>query len=88
MIRRPNFYSCILLFQAILIFSWIDFKSSKYDKYVFPGWADALGFLITLSSICLIPGIAIYKVVVAYHGSDNSLVEVSLLRCQYWLTEK
>jgi hypothetical protein len=47
-----------------------------------------LGFLITLSSICLIPGIAIYKVVVAYHGSDNSLVEVSLLRCQYWLTEK
>ena len=60
---------------AILIFSWIDFKSSKYDKYVFPGWADALGFLITLSSICLIPGIAIYKVVVAYHGSDNSLVE-------------
>ncbi|CAG2201679.1 GLYT [Mytilus edulis] len=61
---------------AILIFSWADFKSSKYDKYVFPLWADGLGFIITLSSIILIPAIAIYKVVCAKCTSGLGLVEV------------
>ncbi|XP_076110337.1 sodium- and chloride-dependent glycine transporter 1-like [Mytilus galloprovincialis] len=61
---------------AILIFSWADFKSSKYDKYVFPLWADGLGFIITLSSIVLIPAIAIYKVVCAKCTSGLGLVEV------------
>ncbi|XP_064650709.1 sodium- and chloride-dependent glycine transporter 1-like isoform X4 [Lineus longissimus] len=52
-----------LILVFIIIFTWIDFKPSKYGTHVFPAWADAIGWVITLASLLPIPAIAIYKVV-------------------------
>lgn len=38
-----------LLLIACVIFSWIDYKPLVSGKYVFPAWANAIGWLITLS---------------------------------------
>ena len=36
--------------MAIVVFSWADFNLARYDDYTFPVWANAIGFLICLSS--------------------------------------
>lgn len=62
--------------QVILIFTCVKFSPTKYDTYVFPGWADGLGLLLTLSSILTIPGTAVVKVVIEKHSSGASLWQV------------
>ncbi|CAG0900084.1 unnamed protein product [Cyprideis torosa] len=48
------------LFQGILIFSLVDYTPAKYDDYVYPGWAQCLGWFMALISIAMIPIFAIY----------------------------
>ncbi|CAD5114513.1 DgyrCDS3637 [Dimorphilus gyrociliatus] len=45
----------------ILLFTFADFKRSKYDDYIYPLWADGIGWLIALFEISCIPATAIYK---------------------------
>lgn len=49
----------------ILLFTWIDFKPIKYDDYVFPTWSLVLGWMLSLTSVLVIPSVATYKV---YHS--------------------
>lgn len=46
---------CSLLSQVILIFSIIQFKPARYENYVFPSWAQGVGWVIALASIIWIP---------------------------------
>lgn len=59
---RPNifFRMCWLvidpiLITVILVFSIIQFKPARYENYVFPPWAQGVGWVIALASIIWIP---------------------------------
>jgi solute carrier family 6 dopamine transporter-like protein 3 len=41
----------------------MDYEPLTYESYVYPAWANALGWFIAGSSIAMIPGVAIYKLV-------------------------
>ncbi|MED6266539.1 hypothetical protein CHARACLAT_003098 [Characodon lateralis] len=60
--KKPNifFRLCWLivdpvLITVILIFSIIQFKPARYGDYVFPPWAQGVGWVIALASIIWIP---------------------------------
>lgn len=44
-----------LLITVILVFSVIQFKPARYENYVFPPWAQGVGWVIALASIIWIP---------------------------------
>nr|XP_054586894.1 sodium- and chloride-dependent GABA transporter ine isoform X1 [Nothobranchius furzeri] len=44
-----------VLITVILIFSIIQFKPARYEDYVFPPWAQGVGWIIALASIIWIP---------------------------------
>ncbi|OWF44595.1 sodium-dependent proline transporter-like [Mizuhopecten yessoensis] len=46
----------------ILVFSFVDYSPITYDAYVYPAWAEALGWLLSLCSIIFIPIVIIYKI--------------------------
>uniref|UniRef100_A0A7N5KKG8 Transporter n=1 Tax=Ailuropoda melanoleuca TaxID=9646 RepID=A0A7N5KKG8_AILME len=45
----------------VVVVSVIDFKPLNYDDYVFPLWANWVGWGIALSSMALVPAYSIYK---------------------------
>ncbi|KFO37926.1 Sodium-dependent noradrenaline transporter [Fukomys damarensis] len=53
------FSPAFLLF--VVVVSIINFKPLTYDDYVFPAWANWIGWAISLSSMALVPGYIIYK---------------------------
>ena len=62
------------VFQAIMVFTWVDYTPSSYGKYAFPLWADTLGWLITMTSVAAIPMAAIIGVL--KHGRrEGSWIE-------------
>uniref|UniRef100_A0A3Q3W523 Transporter n=1 Tax=Mola mola TaxID=94237 RepID=A0A3Q3W523_MOLML len=48
-------FKCFFLLQVILIFSIIQFKPARYEDYVFPPWAQGVGWVIAMASIIWIP---------------------------------
>ena len=45
-----------------MVFGFIQYKPPKYgEEYVYPVWANVLGWLIACSSILCIPAMAMYK---------------------------
>ncbi|XP_068092817.1 sodium-dependent dopamine transporter isoform X1 [Hyperolius riggenbachi] len=66
--KRPGLYwrlcwkfvsPCFLLF--VVVVSIVTYRSPKYGNYTFPEWANAIGWLIALSSMAMVPIYAIYK---------------------------
>ncbi|CAG0896572.1 unnamed protein product, partial [Cyprideis torosa] len=49
-----------VLLIGILIFSLVDYTPPTYGDYVYRGWAQGLGWFMTLISIAMIPIFAIY----------------------------
>ncbi|KAJ9586475.1 hypothetical protein L9F63_019875, partial [Diploptera punctata] len=47
----------------IIVYGLIGYEPLTYDEYVYPVWANVLGWIIAGSSIAMIPGVAIYKLV-------------------------
>uniref|UniRef100_A0A3P9NLA7 Transporter n=1 Tax=Poecilia reticulata TaxID=8081 RepID=A0A3P9NLA7_POERE len=79
--QKPNifFRLCWLVVDpVILIFSIIQFRPARYGDYVFPPWAQGVGWVIALASIIWIPLGAIHTLWVL----PGSLTKVS-----YTLTE-
>lgn len=52
-----------LVVLTILVFTWIDFVPARYGDYEFPTWANAIGWVLSFSSVSLIPLVAIYKII-------------------------
>ncbi|XP_013399591.1 sodium- and chloride-dependent glycine transporter 1 [Lingula anatina] len=70
--RHPGIYwkylwqyitPCVLLF--IMFFTWYDFTPSSYRDYVFPVWADVLGWMVSLTSPLMIPIVATVMIITA-----------------------
>ncbi|CAI5644218.1 sodium- and chloride-dependent GABA transporter ine isoform X1 [Oreochromis niloticus] len=74
-----------VLITVILIFSIIQFKPARYGKYVFPPWAQGVGWIIALASIIWIPLGAIHTLWVL-PGSIMEKLKLSLT--PYALNEK
>ena len=51
----------ILILQFIFIFQFVTYSPLSYDKYKYPDWGQVIGWLLTLSSLSLIPAVMIYK---------------------------
>ncbi|XP_033034618.1 sodium-dependent dopamine transporter [Trachypithecus francoisi] len=66
--QRPNLYwrlcwklvsPCFLLF--VVVVSIVTFRPPHYGAYIFPDWANALGWVIAASSMAMVPIYAAYK---------------------------
>lgn len=57
----------------MVVVSIINFKPLTYDDYVYPPWANWVGWGIALSSMILVPAYVIYK----FFSIRGSLWEVS-----------
>ncbi|XP_017790886.1 PREDICTED: sodium-dependent dopamine transporter-like isoform X3 [Habropoda laboriosa] len=54
----------IKLVEFIIVYGLMGYEPLTYEDYVYPVWANILGWLIATSSIAMIPGVAIYKIAV------------------------
>nr|BAC27959.1 unnamed protein product [Mus musculus] len=66
--QRPNLYwrlcwklvsPCFLLY--VVVVSIVTFRPPHYGAYIFPDWANALGWIIATSSMAMVPIYATYK---------------------------
>ncbi len=48
-------------FQFIIIYGLINYEPLKYDEYLYPTWANVVGWGIAASSVLCIPGMAIWQ---------------------------
>lgn len=46
----------------IFIFMFVDYSPSTYGDYEYPGWADALGWMMAVACIISIPIVMVYKI--------------------------
>ncbi|XP_045031855.1 sodium-dependent noradrenaline transporter [Daphnia magna] len=56
-----KFFTPVII-VAILVFTLVDFRTLTYGDYTYPLEATIVGFLIALSSVAMVPIMAIYKV--------------------------
>uniref|UniRef100_H3BX90 Transporter n=1 Tax=Tetraodon nigroviridis TaxID=99883 RepID=H3BX90_TETNG len=89
---RPNifFRACWLviapvLITVILVFSIIQFKPARYEGYVFPPWAQGVGWVIAMASIIWIP-LAAFHTLWILPGSFVQKLKLSVT--PYALNEK
>lgn len=63
------------LFQAVWVFSLIDYEPPSYrnGEYKYPWWAEAIGWGIASLSLICIPACAIYEFIKA---NGNTCMEV------------
>lgn len=52
---------CTHLFQYVVVVSIVTFRPPHYGAYIFPDWANALGWIIATSSMAMVPIYATYK---------------------------
>ena len=57
--------------QTILVTTAVGYKGNSYDDYIYPSWANALGWLLTMSSVLMVPLVIIIKLGVSLHRGDN-----------------
>jgi len=55
------------------VFGFVWYEPLKYDKYVYPWWANLLGWMMALSSILCMPVLAVAGILL----TSGSLREVS-----------
>lgn len=60
----------------MVVVSIINFKPLTYDDYIFPLWANWVGWGVALSSMALVPAYIVYK----FLSTRGSLWEVSWAR--------
>lgn len=61
--------------QFIIVYGLMGYEPLSYEGYIYPVWANVLGWLIACSSIVMIPGMAIYKI----STTPGSFCQVSVL---------
>ncbi|KAE8737443.1 hypothetical protein FOCC_FOCC017093 [Frankliniella occidentalis] len=58
---NPNF-SAITKAEFIIVYGLVGYEPLTYENYIYPGWANVLGWLIAGSSVACIPGVAAFKI--------------------------
>ncbi|XP_012272981.1 sodium-dependent dopamine transporter [Orussus abietinus] len=52
-----------IFIMFIIVYGLMGYEPLTYEDYEYPVWANVLGWLIASSSIAMIPGVAIYKII-------------------------
>ena len=55
--------SSVILFQLILLLSWVNYVPYKVDDYEYPAWANGIGWAIAMLIIAVVPVGFIYDIV-------------------------
>lgn len=66
-------FAAPLFLLFIIVYGLMGYEPLTYEGYVYPTWANVLGWLIAMSSVACIPGMAIYKLIV----TPGTFLEVS-----------
>lgn len=64
---KPSYirlYLYILYFQFIVIMSAIGYSPAYYGDYVFPDWAQALGWMMVVAPLVTVIGVMIVQVII------------------------
>lgn len=72
-----------LIILIILIFSWVSYNPYESGGYVYPDWANAVGWIIALTAILAVPIMAVVQIVwkaVFVHDGDLSKTFDELLK--------
>lgn len=78
MLIKKNILNILFFsYQGIFFFSLAKYKRVKYEDYVYPAWAEAIGWMIALGSMLWIPGVAIFKVIKLYYTHGQLTRKVS-----------
>lgn len=75
-------YREIVTFQFIMIFTWVDYKPSYYGDYPYPAWADAMGWMMSMTSVAAIPVVMVYTLCTS--DVEGTLWEVGQGRTVAW----
>jgi len=65
--------------QVVFISSIIRFRTPTQGNYEYPGYANALGWLMVCSSIIFIPIIMIYEFIKAWKVTNSPQYQVKIL---------
>ncbi|CAH1787244.1 unnamed protein product [Owenia fusiformis] len=62
----------------LLIFNWVQYRPITYGHYVYPAWANILGWLMALMPVLIVPTVAIYKICTT--STDKTILQrISIL---------
>ena len=64
------FLSPLVIF-IIFIFSWYNYEPLTKGSYVYPGWANGIGWIVAMLGILPVPIAALYVFVTSYLSSPN-----------------
>ncbi|KAG8036087.1 hypothetical protein G9C98_004666 [Cotesia typhae] len=53
-----------LYWRFIIVYGLMGYEPLTYDEYTYPLWANIIGWIIASSSVAMIPGMAIYKIII------------------------
>lgn len=56
-------FAAPLFLIFIIVYGLLGYEPLSYEDYVYPGWANVLGWLIAGSSVIMIPIVALWKLV-------------------------
>ena len=65
--------------KGIIGYGLWDYKPLEYDGYIYPTWANVLGWCIAGSSIAMIPTVAVYQILI----TPGTFCQVYTLRSRY-----
>uniref|UniRef100_A0A6Q2XK21 Transporter n=1 Tax=Esox lucius TaxID=8010 RepID=A0A6Q2XK21_ESOLU len=82
--NRPNIFFTVcwmfvspLLITVILVFTIIQFKPARYEEYVYPPWAQGVGWVIAMASIIWIPLGALHTLWVLPGSFTEVLIKIN-----------
>lgn len=55
-------YNTVFVFQFILVFNWIEYEPLTIGTYIYPAWANGVGWVIAFLPVAIIVFIALYKI--------------------------
>lgn len=81
MFMKP-FYLVIspLVIFIIFCFSWANYEPLKKGDYVYPPWANGVGWILAMTCILPVPGAAIYSLVKGYMTKNQHLDDTERLK--------
>lgn len=57
-------FAAPLFLIFIIVFGLVNYEPLKHGEYIYPFWANALGWCISISSMSMIPAVAVYKIII------------------------
>lgn len=66
-------YLCPALTSSVTLFYMVNYTPLQIDTYVYPSWANALGWLLLMSSFLCVPGWALFEI---YNAEGNLLERI------------